>query len=95
MQKDTIIDPTDHSCDQEDAFAGVPIEDSNEDSNHSPWVPPEGFPAESVNKWNREYTISMHKIKEADVGGNELRELAAAEVESLRRLRHNLFCGDY
>ena len=91
MQKDTI-DSMDHSCDQLDAFAGIPVEDSN----HSPWVPPEGsFPAESVNKWNREYTISMQKIKGADVGGTELRELAAEEVENLRRLRHNLFCGDY
>ena len=90
VQKETI-DSTDHSCDQLDAFAGISVEDSN----HSPWVPPEGFPTESVNKWNQEYTISMQKIKEADVGGTELRELAAAEVENLRRLRHNLFCGDY
>ena len=90
VQKDTI-DSTDHSCDQLDAFAGIPVEDSN----HSPWVPPKGFPTESVNKWNQEYTISMQKIKEADVGGTELRELAASEVENLRRLRHNLFCGDY
>ena len=90
VQKETI-DSTDHSCDQLDAFAGISVEDSN----HSPWVPPEGFPTESVNKWNQEYTISMQKIKEADVGGTELRELAASEVENLRRLRHNLFCGDY
>ena len=90
VQKETI-DSTDHSCDQLDAFAGISVEDSN----HSPWVPPEGFPTESVNKWNQEYTISMQKIKGADVGGTELRELAAAEVENLRRLRHNLFCGDY
>ena len=91
IQKDDTIYSMDHSCDQQDAFAGIPVDDSN----FSPWVPPEGFPTESVNKWKQEYTISMQKIKEADVGGTELRELAASEVENLRRLRHNLFCGDY
>ena len=73
------------SCDQEDAFVGIPTEG---------WIPPGHHPAESVKKWDREYKLSVQQIKEFSVGGKELRQLAKEEVLRLRDLRHQLFCED-
>mmetsp|Transcript_21715 Transcript_21715/g.45497 ORF Transcript_21715/g.45497 Transcript_21715/m.45497 type:complete len:427 (+) Transcript_21715:155-1435(+) len=91
------------SCDQEDAFSGIPIDNggvtttgnNNNNNNNGGWVPPGGFPMESIQKWDREYKASMRRIKEVSVGGSELREFAKTEVERLRGLRHNLFCRDF
>jgi len=78
--------PTDHSCDQEDAYAGESVDG---------WLPPQyGYPAESLNEWFNEYELSMKKIKNKDAGGQELRDFAAKETQKLRERRHNLFCVD-
>jgi len=79
------------SCDREDAFAGIPVDGG---AGTGAWVPPGGFPTDSIQKWDREYKAAMRRIKEISVGGTELRELAKVEVEHLRQLRHSLFCGD-
>jgi len=77
---------TDHSCDQEDAYAGVAVDG---------WLPPlYGYPMESLNEWYKEYEASMKKIKNKDAGGQELRDFAAKEAQKLRKLRHRLFCED-
>ena len=77
---------TDHSCDQEDAYAGVAVDG---------WLPPlYGYPAESLNEWFNEYELSMKKIKNKDAGGQELRDFAAKETQKLRERRHSLFCVD-
>jgi len=78
--------PTDHSCDQEDAYAGVAV---------GGWLPPlYGYPAESLNEWFNEYELSTKKIKNKDAGGSALRDFAAKESQKLRELRHSLFCED-
>ena len=51
--------------------------------------------SESMEKWDAAYRIAMRKIKEVNVGGSKLRGTAEAEVQDLRALRHNLFCGEY
>ena len=77
---------TDHSCDQEDAYAGVAVDG---------WLPPlYGYPAESLNEWFNEYELSMKKIKNKDAGGSALRDFAAKETQKLRERRHDLFCVD-
>ena len=81
-------DSNDRSCGQLDAFAGIPIHD---ETGNGPWVPP----SESMEKWDAAYRIAMRKIKEVNVGGSKLRGTAKAEVQDLRALRHNLFCGEY
>ena len=73
------------SCDQSDAFVGIPID---------AWAPPRGFPKDSIMKWKREYKTAMSRIKDLSVGGNELRESAKAEVQHLKSLRHDLFCEE-
>jgi hypothetical protein len=83
-------DSNDHSCGQLDAFAGIPIETGN-----GPWVPPIGSSSESMEIWDAAYRIAMRKIKEVRVGGSKLRGFAEVEVQDLRALRHNLFCGEY
>jgi len=77
---------TDHSCDKEDAYAGVAVDG---------WMPPQfGYPIESLNEWYKEYDASMKKIKNKDSGGRELRDFAAKETQKLRERRHRLFCED-
>ena len=80
---------TNRPCEQMDAFVGIPIDGDN----GRPWLPTRVFPTDSIRKWDSEYKASMRKIKEASFGGSELRELAKAEVQRLRTLRHSLFCG--
>jgi hypothetical protein len=84
-------DINNRSCGQLDAFAGVPIHDA---VGNGPWEPPIGSPLEKVKEWKAAYVQAIHKIKEVSVGGSELRDIAAVEVQDLRALRHNLFCGD-
>ncbi|KAL3763132.1 hypothetical protein ACHAWU_005083 [Discostella pseudostelligera] len=84
-------DSNDRLCEQLDAFAGIPIHDA---LGNGPWVPPIGSPPESVKKWEEAFRIAMRKIKEVHVGGSELRDVAEIEVQDLRELRHNLFCGE-
>lgn len=78
------------SCDQEDAFAGVPIDDGK----HHAWVPNPtgGYSSESRNKWEKSFNGAMKRIHEEAAGGDKLREFAAREVRQLRSLRHSLFC---
>lgn len=84
-------DSNDRSCEQLDAFAGIPIDGVD----NGPWIPPIGSPPESVKKWEAAFRIAMRKIKEVNVGGSELRDVAEIEVQDLRELRHNLFCREY
>ncbi len=84
-------DINDRSCGQLDAFAGVPIHDG---VGNGPWEPPIGSRLEKVKQWEAAYVQAIHKIKEVSVGGSELRDIAEVEVQDLRALRHNLFCGD-
>jgi hypothetical protein len=78
------------SCEQNDAFVGIPIDEGNGRA----WVPPRGFPTNTLKKWDNEYNAAMLKIKEAPFGGSELQQLAKNEVDRLRALRHDLFCGE-
>ncbi|KAL3769855.1 hypothetical protein ACHAW5_000727 [Stephanodiscus triporus] len=86
----TLTENTNRSCEQMDAFVGIPIDGDN----GRPWHPPKAFPTDSIRKWNNEYKAAMRKIKEASFGGIELRELGKVEVQRLRALRHSLFCGE-
>lgn len=79
------------SCDKEDAFAGIPI-DRGAKNGQGFWMPPGGYPIESITKWVHAYESSMRKIKQVEVGGDELRNFAKMEVKRLRKLRHDLFC---
>jgi hypothetical protein len=85
--------PTNRSCETNDAFTGIPIDDGN----GKPWQPPKyntRSHKESMKKWDNEYHAAMSRIKQlSNVGGNELRELAKTEVKHLKELRHELFCG--
>lgn len=86
----TQTDNANRSCKQNDAFVDIPIDGGN----GQPWVPPRGFPTKTLKKWDSEYKAAMLKIKEASFGGSELRQLAKDEVDRLRVLRHDLFCGE-
>jgi len=79
------------SCDREDAFAGIPI-DRGAKNGQGFWMPPGGYSIESISKWVNAYELSMRKIKQVEVGGDELRNFAKIEVKRLRKLRHDLFC---
>lgn len=70
---------------QEDAFANTPVDGD--------WIP-EGFSAQSMQRWEQEYQSAVKKIRESNAGGEELRELARIEVQRLRQIRHELFCKD-
>ena len=86
----TQTENANRSCKQNDAFVGIPIDGGN----GQPWIPPRGFPTNILKKWDSEYNAAMLKIKEASFGGIELRQLAKDEVDRLRALRHDLFCGE-
>jgi len=81
------------SCETNDAFTGIPIDNGN----GKPWQPPRYSTRshnESIKKWDNEYYAATSRIKQlSKVGGNELRELAKNEVKHLKELRHELFCG--
>ena len=78
------------SCEKDDAFEGVPIDGIDKD--HSIWMPPFDVDAEDKREWENAYKETMNRIKTADLGGDELREYARANVEDLKILRHHLFC---
>jgi len=82
--------PKSTSCDQEDAFNGIPIDDGK----HHAWVPnpPGGYSREAITKWEDAFNGAMKRIREETAGGDKLREFAEKEVKQLRRLRHSLFC---
>lgn len=84
---------TNRSCETNDAFTGIPIDNGN----GKPWQPPRYSTRshnESIKKWDNEYYAATSRIKQlSKVGGNELRELAKNEVKHLKELRHELFCG--
>lgn len=77
------------SCDQEDAFSGIPIDGVS----GSGWVPPDGHSKKKLKKWEDAYAKAMQNIKEGG-GGEKLQSIAKDEVQHLRKLRHQLFCGD-
>lgn len=85
---------TNRSCETNDAFTGVPIDDGD---GNGPWQPPKyntRSHKESIKKWDSEYHAAMSRIKQSsNVGGNELRQMAKSEVKHLKELRHELFCG--
>ena len=82
--------PRSLSCDEEDAFAGVPIDNGH---NHA-WLPSPsgGYSRETLSKWETSFDESMKRIGEETAGGDKLREYAETEVKQLRQLRHSLFC---
>ena len=82
--------PRSLSCDEEDAFAGVPIDNGH---NHA-WLPSPsgGYSRETLSKWETSFDESMKRIGEETAGGDKLREFAETEVKQLRQLRHSLFC---
>lgn len=82
--------PRSLSCDEEDAFAGVPIDNGH---NHA-WLPSPsgGYSRETLSKWETSFDKSMKRIGEETAGGDKLREFAETEVKQLRQLRHSLFC---
>ena len=82
--------PRSLSCDQEDAFAGVPIDNGR---NHA-WLPSPsgGYSHETLSKWETSFDESMKRIGEETAGGDKLREFAEKEVKQLRQLRHSLVC---
>ena len=79
---------------QEDAFADIPIDGHGNNIGRG-WIPPNGSSVQSIQQWEKEYQSMMQKMRDSDVGGDELREIAKSEVARLRELRHNLFCRDY
>ena len=82
--------PRSLSCDEEDAFADVPIDNGH---NHA-WLPSPsgGYSHETLSKWEKSFEASMKRIEEETAGGDKLREFAETEVKQLRQLRHSLFC---
>ena len=82
--------PRSLSRDEEDAFAGVPIDNGH---NHA-WLPSPsgGYSRETLSKWEKSFDESMKRIGEETAGGDKLREFAETEVKQLRQLRHSLFC---
>ena len=78
------------SCDEEDAFPGIPVDGAG----NGAWVPPGGYPLSRVQTWDSEYNISMRRIKDVSSGGTVLRNFAKQEVLRHRKLRHKLFCGN-
>ena len=78
------------SCDQDDAFKGIPIDDGK----HHAWVPnpPGGYSREVLTKWENAFNEAMKRIREEASGGEKLREFAEMEVKQLRKMRHSLFC---
>lgn len=83
---------TNRSCETNDAFTGIPIDDGN----GKLWQPPKyntRSHKKSIKKWDSEYHAAMSRIKQlSNVGGNEVRELAKNEVKHLKELRHEMFC---
>ena len=82
--------PKSLSCDEEDAFAGVPIDNGHNNA----WLPSPsgGYSRETMSKWEKSFEASMKRIGEETAGGDKLRKVAETEVKQLRQLRHSLFC---
>ena len=80
----------DVSCEQDDAFKGIPIDGFGR--GNSIWTPPFDAAVDDKKKWTNSYTDAITRIKESDLGGEELRKFALTEVERLKTLRHRLFC---
>lgn len=73
-----------NSCVGGDAFEKVSI---------SKWTPPANAHLEQIQQWKEAKAQSDVAIKGYPRGGKELRDFVHKQVESLRLLRHNLFCA--
>lgn len=73
-----------NSCLGGDAFEKISI---------TRWKPPETARFEEIQRWKEAKSESDASIKSFPRGGKELRDFVHKQVESMRLLRHKLFCG--
>lgn len=83
IQQDRRVQ-TENPCLGGDAFEKVSI---------SKWTPPEKAHLEQILQWKQAKSQSDTAIKGYPRGGKELRDFVHKQVETLRLLRHNLFCA--
>ena len=76
-------------CDEEDAFANIPISGNNSDNG---WEPPPDASVLDKEKWKASYDSSINRIRTSRVGGQLLHDLVRNEVSRLKHKRHDLFC---
>lgn len=79
-----VAKPAKNPCLGGDAFEKVSI---------TRWAPPETARLEQIQQWKDAKAQSDAAIKGYPRGGKELRDFVHSQVESLRLLRHNLFCS--
>ena len=84
-------------CKGGDSYKGVPIKVYSVDNksgtyNGVMWPPPDSAEMADVNTFTNAYKDSMKKISKLRKGGDELTGLVRDEIQSLKELRHSLFC---
>mmetsp|Transcript_11649 Transcript_11649/g.23515 ORF Transcript_11649/g.23515 Transcript_11649/m.23515 type:complete len:644 (+) Transcript_11649:94-2025(+) len=87
-------------CKGGDSYKDVPIRvysiDKKSDTYVSVmWPPPDSAEMADVNKFTNAYKDSMKKITKLRKGGDELTGLVRDEIQSLKELRHSLFCNKH